>query len=158
MYGTLRGALSAREAGLDVDTYSATVEGRIEGIERTIRITEISVHYDLTITQGKRTEAERALRVHPAECPPTRASRTPSRSPEPPTSRRRPRPADGTNRTLGNGRHSLLTIPCPSYRDWRRPVPDRRNWTSVPSPALTANVIARRAEGGTWQSRGRGHP
>ena len=72
MYGTLRGALSAREAGLDLDTYTATVEGRIEGAGRTgqtIRITEISVHYDMTIAAGKRTDAERALRVHPAGCP-----------------------------------------------------------------------------------------
>ena len=69
MCGTLRGALAAREAGLDLDTYRATVEGRIEGVGRTIRITEISVHYELAIAAGKRTEAERALRVHPAGCP-----------------------------------------------------------------------------------------
>ena len=69
MYGTLRGALSARDAGLDVDTYRATVEGRIEGTGKTIRITEITVHYDMTIAAGKRTEADRALRVHPAGCP-----------------------------------------------------------------------------------------
>ena len=47
----------------------SAVEGRIEGFGRTIRITEISVHYQMTIAAGTRTEAERALRVHPAGCP-----------------------------------------------------------------------------------------
>ena len=69
MYGTLRGALAAREIRVDPANYKATVEGRIEGTGRTIRITEIAVHYDLSIPAGKRTEADRALRVHPQGCP-----------------------------------------------------------------------------------------
>ncbi len=69
MYGTLRGALSARDIRLDSSKYVAHVEGCIEGIGRTIRITQINVHYDLTIPVGKREEAERALNVHPAGCP-----------------------------------------------------------------------------------------
>ena len=69
MYGTLRGALSARGIIVDPETYIGNVEGRIEGTGRTIRITEIAMHYDLTIPADKREEAERALQVHPAGCP-----------------------------------------------------------------------------------------
>ncbi|MCZ6789778.1 MAG: OsmC family protein [Chloroflexi bacterium] len=69
MYGTLRGALAARHITIDVDKYKATVEGRIEGEGRAIRITEIAVHYDLTIPTGTRKEADRALEVHPQGCP-----------------------------------------------------------------------------------------
>ena len=61
MYGTLRGALAAREIRVDPARYTATVEGRIEGTGRTIRITEIAIHYDLLIPTGKRTDADRAL-------------------------------------------------------------------------------------------------
>jgi len=38
MYGTLAGALSVRKIPYDRNTYSATVDGRIVGIEKTIRI------------------------------------------------------------------------------------------------------------------------
>ncbi len=69
MYGTLRGALAAREIRVDPAQYKATVEGRIQGTGGTIRITEIAVHYDLFIPAGTRTEADRALRVHPQGCP-----------------------------------------------------------------------------------------
>ena len=69
MYGTLRGALSARKIRVPADKFHATVEGRIEKAGSTIRITEIDVHYELTIPAGTREEAERALRVHPQACP-----------------------------------------------------------------------------------------
>lgn len=69
MFGTLRGALAARQIDVDFEKYKATIEGRIEGNGRAIRITEISIHYDLPIPAGKRVEAERALEVHPLGCP-----------------------------------------------------------------------------------------
>ncbi|MHB8575100.1 MAG: OsmC family protein [Dehalococcoidia bacterium] len=69
MYGTLAGALSARKVRFDRSRYEATVEGKIEGIGRTIRITEIVVHYKLAIPAGTREETDRALRVHPEGCP-----------------------------------------------------------------------------------------
>jgi uncharacterized OsmC-like protein len=69
MYGTLAGALSARKVRYDRDRYEANVEGRIEGIGHTIRITAIHVHYTLPIPKGTREETERALRVHPEGCP-----------------------------------------------------------------------------------------
>ena len=69
MYGTLAGALSARHVTFDRSRYEAQVEGRIEGIGRTIRISAIHVHYQLRISAGTRVETERALRVHPERCP-----------------------------------------------------------------------------------------
>ena len=69
MYGTLRGALAGRKVEYDRASYKATVEGRIVGIGRTIRIRSIHVHYDLAVPSGARETAERALRVHPEGCP-----------------------------------------------------------------------------------------
>ncbi len=69
MYGTLAGALSGRKIRFDRNAYTATVDGRIVGIGKTIRIEAIIVHYDLTIPPENREAAERALRVHPEGCP-----------------------------------------------------------------------------------------
>jgi len=69
MYGTLRGALAGRKIGFDRDTFKATVEGRISGIGKTIRIKAIHVHYDLAVPADAREVTERALRVHPEGCP-----------------------------------------------------------------------------------------
>lgn len=69
MYGTLAGALSGRKIRYDRQSYSATVDGRIVGIGKTIRIEAIVVHYDLTVPPESREAAERALRVHPEGCP-----------------------------------------------------------------------------------------
>jgi uncharacterized OsmC-like protein len=69
MYGTLRGALAGRKIEFDRESYTATAEGRIRGIGRTIRITAIHVHYDLTVPAAARDAATRALAVHPDGCP-----------------------------------------------------------------------------------------
>jgi len=69
MYGTLRGALAGRQINFDRDSFKATVDGRISGIGRTIRIKSIHVHYDLTVPAEDREAAERALRLHPEGCP-----------------------------------------------------------------------------------------
>ena len=69
MYGTLAGALSGRKIPFDRQQYTATVDGRIVGIGKTIRIESIAVHYDLTVAPDARAAAERALRVHPEGCP-----------------------------------------------------------------------------------------
>jgi uncharacterized OsmC-like protein len=69
MYGTLRGALAGRKIAFDRDSYTAAVEGRITGIGKTIRITAIHVHYELTVPAEAREAAERALEVHPEGCP-----------------------------------------------------------------------------------------
>src|SRR5579863_7563659 len=69
MYGTLAGALSGRKIRYDRSLYTATVDGRIVGIGKTIRIESIAVHYDLTVPPEARAAAERALHVHPEGCP-----------------------------------------------------------------------------------------
>jgi len=69
MYGTLAGALSGRKIPFDRQLYTATVDGRIVGTGKTIRIQSITVHYDLTIPAESRTAAERALQVHTEGCP-----------------------------------------------------------------------------------------
>jgi organic hydroperoxide reductase OsmC/OhrA len=69
MYGTLAGALSGRKIQFDRQTYTATVDGRIVGVGKTIRIESIVVHYDLTVPPESREATERALRVHPEGCP-----------------------------------------------------------------------------------------
>ena len=69
MYGTLRGALAGRKIAFDRDTFTATVEGRIVGVGKTIRIKSINVHYELTIPPDAREATERALAVHPEGCP-----------------------------------------------------------------------------------------
>ena len=69
MYGTLAGALAGRKVAFDRSRYTATVDGRITGTGRTIRITSITMHYDLTVPPEAREAAERALAVHPAGCP-----------------------------------------------------------------------------------------
>jgi uncharacterized OsmC-like protein len=69
MYGTLRGALAGRKIAFDRDSFKASVDGRITGIGKTIRITAIHVHYDVTVPAESREAAERALAVHPEGCP-----------------------------------------------------------------------------------------
>jgi uncharacterized OsmC-like protein len=69
MYGTLRGALAGRKIAVERDSYRATVEGRISGIGKTIRIKSIHVHYDLAVPPDARAATERALALHPLGCP-----------------------------------------------------------------------------------------
>jgi len=69
MYGTLRGALAGRKIAFDRDAYTATVEGRIVGVGRTIRIRSIHVHYDLAVPAEACEATERALALHPLGCP-----------------------------------------------------------------------------------------
>jgi hypothetical protein len=69
MYGTLRGALAGRQIEFDRDTYTATVDGSISGIGKTIRIKSIHVHYDITIPAETLEATERALAVHVLGCP-----------------------------------------------------------------------------------------
>ena len=69
MYGTLRGALAGRKIAFDRDRYTATVDGHITGIGKTIRITSIHVHYDVTIPIDALESTRRALAVHVQGCP-----------------------------------------------------------------------------------------
>jgi len=69
MYGTLRGALAGRKIAFDRDRYAATVEGRIVGVGKTIRIKSIHMHYELAVPADSREATERALTLHPQGCP-----------------------------------------------------------------------------------------
>ena len=69
MYGTLRGALVGRKIAFDRDSYKATVEGRIVGVGKTIRIQSMHVHYELTVPADAIEATERALAVHVQGCP-----------------------------------------------------------------------------------------
>ncbi len=69
MYGTLAGALAGRKIVFDRDTFTATVEGRIVGVGKTIRIESIAMHYELTVPAEAREATERALSAHPRGCP-----------------------------------------------------------------------------------------
>ncbi len=69
MFGTLAGALSGRKIPFTRVQFTATVEGRIVGIGKTIRIESIGVHYELSAPSEHREAIERALRVHPEGCP-----------------------------------------------------------------------------------------
>jgi len=69
MYGTLRGALAGRKIAFDRESYTATVEGRITGIGKTIRIKSIHMKYELAVPAESRDATERALTLHPEGCP-----------------------------------------------------------------------------------------
>ena len=69
MYGTLRGALAGRKIAFDRTSYRASVQGRIVGIGRTIRIASIHVEYELAVPTEAREATERALAVHVQGCP-----------------------------------------------------------------------------------------
>src|SRR5215510_8198176 len=69
MYGTLRGALAGRKIPFDRESYRASVQGRIVGVGRTIRIASIHVDYELAVPADAREATERALAVHVQGCP-----------------------------------------------------------------------------------------
>ena len=69
MFGTLRGALAGRKVQFDRNTFAASVEGKITGVGKTIRITAIHVHYELAVPADAREATERALALHPEGCP-----------------------------------------------------------------------------------------
>ncbi len=70
MFGTLAGALAARKVEFDRSSYSADVDGTIEGpTGATIRITRIHVTYHLRVPAAQRETADRALAVHARGCP-----------------------------------------------------------------------------------------
>jgi len=69
MTGTLAGALEARQIPSYPDRLTADVEGLVEAVNGKPRITRIKVHYNLTVPKGKKSEAERAIKVHEQNCP-----------------------------------------------------------------------------------------
>jgi hypothetical protein len=60
MFGTLRVALTGRKVAFNHETFGATVDGRISGVGRTLRITSIHVHDDIAVPPGAGEAIERA--------------------------------------------------------------------------------------------------
>lgn len=69
MYGTLAGALSGRKISYDRNSYTATVDGKIVGVDKTIRIQSIALHYELAVPSESLDATKRALQSHPLGCP-----------------------------------------------------------------------------------------
>ncbi len=69
MFGTLRGALAGRKIAFDRDSFTASIQGRIVGHGKTIKIRSIHVHYELTVPADALEATERALAAHPLGCP-----------------------------------------------------------------------------------------
>ena len=69
MFGTLRGALAGRKIAFDRESFTASVEGRIVGHGKTIKIRSIHVHYELVVPAAALEATQRALMAHPAGCP-----------------------------------------------------------------------------------------
>jgi organic hydroperoxide reductase OsmC/OhrA len=69
MTGTLAVALAARKIPTQPDKLSSEVEGFIENVDGKPMVTRIKVHYHVTVPQGKREEALRAIEVHEKGCP-----------------------------------------------------------------------------------------
>jgi hypothetical protein len=69
MFGTLRGALAGRKIAFDRDSFTASVQGRIVGHGKTIKIRSINVHYELAVPADALEATERALAAHPLGCP-----------------------------------------------------------------------------------------
>jgi uncharacterized OsmC-like protein len=69
MFGTLRGALAGRKIAFDRDSFTASVDGRIVGHGKTIKIRSIHVHYELAVPADALDATERALAAHPLGCP-----------------------------------------------------------------------------------------
>lgn len=69
MLGTLNGALEVREVRLGPDAIAAKVEGINEVRDGVPVLTEVRVHYRLSIPAGTRERVERALQGHQSKCP-----------------------------------------------------------------------------------------
>ena len=69
MLGTLNGALEVRGIKLDRDAISASATGVNELVNGLVRLTEIRIHYRLTIPAGMRDSVDRALARHQEKCP-----------------------------------------------------------------------------------------
>jgi hypothetical protein len=69
MMGTLAGFLARKQIRTDADHYRALVEGDIEDINGILKITQIRVHYDIKVPQGKAGDAREALEQYLPQCP-----------------------------------------------------------------------------------------
>jgi uncharacterized OsmC-like protein len=69
MLGTLNGALEVRGIKLAPNAISASATGVNELVGGLVRLTEIRIHYRLSIPAGTREAVDRALARHQEKCP-----------------------------------------------------------------------------------------
>lgn len=69
MMGTLAAVLAGKNISTNKDQYRAEVQGDIENVDGVLKITQIHVHYFLTIRDEKKKDAEDALNVYLSQCP-----------------------------------------------------------------------------------------
>jgi uncharacterized OsmC-like protein len=69
MLGTLNGALEVRGIKLAPEAISASATGVNELVNGLVRLTEIRIHYRLSIPAGSRDSVDRALSRHQERCP-----------------------------------------------------------------------------------------
>lgn len=69
MLGTLNGALEVRGVKLEPDAVRVRAKGINEVRDKIPVLTEIKVHYGLTIPKGSREIVDRALSTHQEKCP-----------------------------------------------------------------------------------------
>ena len=67
--GTLAAALAGKKIRTSEDRYWAEVEGKIEDVDKVLKITEIRVNYHLKVPEGKSQEARDAFSVYLKSCP-----------------------------------------------------------------------------------------
>jgi uncharacterized OsmC-like protein len=68
MAGTLAGALEVRGIPAHPDKLKTTVEGDIRDVEGKPVVTDIRIKYHMTIPQGLKEKADRALGRHKERC------------------------------------------------------------------------------------------
>jgi uncharacterized OsmC-like protein len=73
MLGTLNGALEARGIKLDANSIRATADGTNEVVDGIVTLTNVHVHYELSIPPGSRETVDRALARHREKCPTARS-------------------------------------------------------------------------------------
>lgn len=73
MLGTLNGALEVRQIRLSPEDITAKVEGISRMRDGLPVLSEIVIHYRLTIPPGTRETVERALERHQSKCPTARS-------------------------------------------------------------------------------------
>jgi len=67
--GTLSSLLGKRGIAISAENLTAEAEGQLEEVEGNLLLTNIKVHYRLTVPKEKRAAAERALEHHDSVCP-----------------------------------------------------------------------------------------
>jgi uncharacterized OsmC-like protein len=68
--GTLAEALEARGIPTDGGTFETVVEGEVTAeAHQVLRLTTVRLRYALTVPEGRRAAAERALAWHESRCP-----------------------------------------------------------------------------------------